>query len=60
MDSEKVKIIESGTVVSCKEEATLEESGKIRYHIDDPVEGWVTSTQVELWYKELPRSAFKK
>ena len=59
LDSEKVKIIESGTVVAVEEEATLD-SGKERFRISEPCEGWVTKTQVERWYKELPRSAFKK
>ena len=59
MDSDKVQIIESGTVVSVVATTELE-NGKVRYEIDEPVQGWVTSTQVDRWYKELPRSAFAK
>ena len=59
MDSDKVQIIESGTVVSVVETTELD-NGKVRYKIDEPVAGWVTSTQVDRWYKELPRSAFAK
>ena len=58
MDSDKVKIVESGTVVEVMEEATLD-NGKERLRVTDPVEGWVTKTQVERWYKELPRSELK-
>ena len=59
MDSDKVQIIESGTVVSVVATTELD-NGKVRYEIDEPVQGWVTSTQVDRWYKELPRSAFAK
>ena len=59
MDSDKVQIIESGTVVAVVATTELE-NGKVRYRIDEPIEGWVTSTQVDRWYKELPRSAFAK
>ena len=59
MDSDKVQIVESGTVVSVIETTELD-NGKVRYKIDEPVAGWVTSTQVDRWYKELPRSAFAK
>ncbi|CAH0377403.1 unnamed protein product [Pelagomonas calceolata] len=59
MSSDKVQIIESGTVVSVVETTELD-NGKVRYEIDEPVQGWVTSTQVDRWYKELPRSAFAK
>ena len=41
-------------------ETTELDNGKVRYKIDEPVAGWVTSTQVDRWYKELPRSAFAK
>ena len=53
------QIVESGTVVSVVETTELD-NGKVRYKIDEPVAGWVTSTQVDRWYKELPRSAFAK
>jgi hypothetical protein len=60
MDSDKVKIIESGTVVAVEETVTLEDSGKERLRISDPCEGWVTKTQVEIWYKELSRAELAK
>jgi hypothetical protein len=59
MSSDKVQIIESGTVVAVVATTELD-NGKVRYRIDEPIEGWVTSTQVDRWYKELPRSAFAK
>lgn len=70
MDSDKVKVIESDSIVCVREEATLDD-GKVRMRIDaiatgnsvddTPLEGWITKNdKVEIWYKELPRSAFKK
>ena len=39
MDSDKVQIVESGTVVSVVATTELE-NGKVRYEIDEPVQGW--------------------
>ena len=71
MASDKVQIVESGSVLAVCETKELED-GKVRYRVegvladretkveDERIEGWVTATQVDRWYKELPRSAFVK
>ena len=59
MDSDKVQIIESGTVVGVVATTELD-NGKVRYKMDDLYAGWVRPRRSTAWYKELPRSAFAK
>lgn len=46
LESDQVQIIPKDTVCHVVEEAVLE-SGKARFRIVSPVEGWITKTQVE-------------
>mmetsp|Transcript_21650 Transcript_21650/g.69720 ORF Transcript_21650/g.69720 Transcript_21650/m.69720 type:complete len:166 (+) Transcript_21650:81-578(+) len=49
LDSEQVKIIPQDSVCYVVDEATLD-SGKERFKINKPVEGWITQSQVTRWY----------
>lgn len=51
LDSDQVQIIPQNTVCHVVEEATLD-SGKERFRIVAPVQGWITKTQVERSYVE--------
>ena len=49
LDSEQVDIIPQNSVCHVVAEATLD-SGKERFQITKPVQGWITKTQVTRWY----------
>uniref|UniRef100_A0A7S3K1U2 Uncharacterized protein n=1 Tax=Aureoumbra lagunensis TaxID=44058 RepID=A0A7S3K1U2_9STRA len=51
LDSEQVSIIPQNSLCHVIGEATLD-SGKARFQINQPVEGWITQTQVKRWYIE--------
>jgi len=53
LESDQVEIIPKDAVCHVVEEATLEPSGKERFRIVKPIEGWITKTQVQRWYIEI-------